>query len=95
MRGEVGGGNHRRREGVKPRTQTHHDDGGVAVGVRVRVHPGSDAEARGIVIDDFGEMPRGAVDIGDIHIAGPARRWAVALDSEDLVFVDTGDLAAE
>ena len=92
---EVGGGNHRRREGVGRRTRMHHDDGGVAVGVRVRVYPGSGAEAGGIVVDDFGEMPRGAVDIGDNHIAGPARRWAVVLDSDGLVFVDTGDLAAE
>lgn len=92
---EVGGGTHRRGEGVKPRTRMHHDDGGVAVGVRVRVYPGSDAEAGGIVADDFGEMPGGGVDIGDNHIAGPARRWAVVLDSDNLVFVDTGDLAAE
>ncbi|HYX99344.1 MAG TPA: hypothetical protein VE908_07290 [Mycobacterium sp.] len=80
---------------MKPRTRMHHDDGGVAVGARVRVYPGSDAEAGGIVADDFGEMPGTGVDIGDNHIADPARRWAVVLDSGNLVFVDTRDLAAE
>jgi hypothetical protein len=47
------------------------------------------------VVEDFGDMAGHAVDIGENHIAGPARRWAVLLDSGDLVFVDTGQLVAE
>ena len=90
----IGGDNHGRRA-RRGRRVREDRDGGVAVGVRVRVYPGSDAEAGGIVVDDFGEMPGDGVDIGDNHIAGPARRWAVVLDSDNLVFVDTGDLAAE
>ena len=50
----------------------------VTVNVRVRVYPGTDAEVRGSVVEDFGDMAGHAVDIGD-RIVGPARRWAVVL----------------
>jgi hypothetical protein len=70
-------------------------DSPVAVNVRVCVYPGTDAEVRGSVVEDFGDMAGQAVDIGENHIAGPARRWAVLLDTGDLVFVDTGQLTAE
>lgn len=70
-------------------------DSSVAVNVRVRVHPGTDGEVRGTVIEDFGDLAGHAVDIGENHMAGPARRWAVALDSGGLVFVDSDKLAAE
>jgi hypothetical protein len=70
-------------------------DSDVAVNGRVRVYPGTDAEVRGSVVEDFGDMAGHAVDIGENHIAGPARRWAVLLDTGDLVFVDTGQLVAE
>ncbi len=66
----------------------------VTVNVRVRVYPGTDAEVRGSVVEDFGDMAGHAVDIGD-RIVGPARRWAVVLDAGGLVFVDTDQLVAE
>ena len=67
----------------------------VAVNARVRVYPGTDGEIRGSVVEDFGDMAGHAVDIGENHIVGPARRWAVALDTGGLVFVDSDQLAAE
>ena len=69
-------------------------DSRVAVNVRVHVHPGTDGEARGTVVEDFGDLAGQAVDIGD-RIVGPARRWAVALDAGGLVFVDSDQLVAE
>ena len=53
------------------------------------------AECRGIIVEDFGEMAAQAVDIGGEHFADPARRWAVQLDTGDLVFVNTDQLVAE
>ena len=70
-------------------------DSRVATNVRVRVDPGTDGEIRGTVVEDFGDMAGHAVDIGENHIVGPARRWAVALDAGDLVFVDSDQLVAE
>jgi hypothetical protein len=67
----------------------------VAVNVRVRVHPGTDGEVRGTVVEDFGDLAGHAVDIGETRIVGPARRWAVVLDEGGLVFVDSDQLAAE
>ena len=69
-------------------------DSPVAMNVRVRVHPGTDGEIRGTVVEDFGDLAGHAVDIGD-RIVGPARRWAVALDAGGLVFVDSDQLTAE
>ena len=70
-------------------------DSSLAVNVRVRVHPGTDAEVHGIVLEDFGDLAGHAVDIGENHMVDPARRWAVALDTGGLVFVDSDQLAAE
>lgn len=70
-------------------------DGGIAVDVRVRVHPGTDDEALGLVVDDFGDSAGYSVDIGDNHIADPARRWAVLLDSGSLTFVNSDVLTPE
>ena len=67
----------------------------MAVNVRVRVYPGTDGEVGGTVVEDFGDLAGQVVDIGENHIAGPARRWAVALDAGGLVFVDSDQLAAE
>jgi len=67
----------------------------VAVNVRVRVYPGTDGEVGATVVEDFGDMAVHAVDIGENHIVGPARRGAVALDTGGLVFVDSDQLAAE
>jgi hypothetical protein len=67
----------------------------LAVNMRVRVYPGTDGEVRGTVLEDFGDLAGHAVDIGENHMVGPARRWAVALDAGGLVFVDSDQLAAE
>jgi hypothetical protein len=47
------------------------------------------------VVEDFGDLAGHVVDIGENHMVGPARRWAVALDTGGLVFVDSDQLAAE
>jgi hypothetical protein len=66
-----------------------------AVGVRVRVHRGQSTEAAGTVVEDFGDTVGVPVDIGDTHIADPARRWAVALDDGGLMFLDSEHLTIE
>jgi hypothetical protein len=71
------------------------DDQGIAVDVRVRVHPGTDDEGGGLVVDDFGDSAGYSVDIGDSHIADPARRWAVLLDTGSLTFVNSDVLTPE
>ena len=53
------------------------------------------AESRGIIVEDFGEMAAQPVEISGQHFADPARRWAVQLDTGDLVFVNTDQLVAE
>ncbi len=70
-------------------------DGQLVVTMRVRVYPGTQDESRGVIVEDFGEMQAHAVDRGGQHFADPARRWAVQLDTGELVFVDTGQLVAE
>jgi hypothetical protein len=76
-------------------TTDHNTDARVAVDMRVRVYPGTDAESRGVVVDDFGDTAGQPVDIGGNHIADPARRWAVMLDTGALVFTDTDQLLPE
>ena len=61
------------------------NDAELAVGMRVRVYPGTDAEGRGVVVADCGQAAGYPVEIGGNHIADPARRWAVVLDTGDLV----------
>lgn len=73
----------------------NNSDGGLDVNVRVLVHPDTDEEARGVVVDDFGDAAGYAVSVGDNHIADPARRWVVQLDSGWLTFVDSADLRPE
>ena len=82
---------------IKDSSGTAGDAGGsrVAVNARVHVYPGTDAEVGGTVVEDFGDLAGHAVDIGENHIARPARRWAVALDAGGLVFVDSDELLAE
>ena len=63
-----------------------------AVGVSVRVYPGTDRECLGVVVDDFGDSAGQRVDIGEHHIVDAARRWAVRLGDGNLVFVDSDDL---
>ncbi len=69
-------------------------DAQLAVNTRVRVYPGTDAECRGVIVEDFGELAGQAVDLGSVHI-DPARRWAVHLDSGTLVFVNTDHVVAD
>lgn len=68
---------------------------GVAVTARVRVFPSTEKEAGGVVLEDFGAGVGIPVEIGGERIVGPARRWAVMLDDDDLVFVDSDQLVAE
>jgi hypothetical protein len=70
-------------------------DAQLVVNMRVRVYPGTQAESRGAIVEDFGEMAAQPVDLGGKHFADPARRWAVQLDTGDLVFVDTDQLVPE
>ncbi len=67
----------------------------LAVNMRVRVYPGTDAETPGVIVEDFGDLAGQAIEIGDMHFADPARRWAVQLDTGDLVFVNTDHLVAD
>jgi hypothetical protein len=69
--------------------------GQLAVNMRVRVYPGTDAESRGVIVEDFGEMAGQPVEIGGQRFADPARRWAVLLDTGNLVFANTDQLVAE
>ena len=69
-------------------------DAHLAVNMRVRVYRGIDAECPGVIVEDFGDLAGQAVEIGGHHI-DPARRWAVVLDTGDLVFVNTDDLLAD
>lgn len=81
---------------VKKSAQKRADgDEAVAVDQRVRVFVDTDDEARGVVVEDFGELAGHAVDLGDVHIADAARRWAVLLDAGTLVFVDSHQIAPE
>lgn len=80
---------------VAGRGEAEMNEGGATfwVGQAVRVYPGTDRDRHGVVLDDFGEIAGQSVDIANTRIAGPARRWAVGLDSGELVFVDTDQLA--
>jgi hypothetical protein len=69
--------------------------GQLAIDMRVVVYPGTNAESDGIVVDDFGSAAGYPVDIAGTRIVGPARRWAVSLDSGELVFVDSDSLAVK
>jgi hypothetical protein len=62
-------------------------DESVAIDMRVRVYPGTDAECRGVIVDDFGQAAG--------HLADPARRWAVRLDTGSLVFTNSDQLVPE
>jgi hypothetical protein len=62
--------------------------------MRVRVYPHTEAEASGVVVEDFGDSAGYSVDIGS-RIVDPARRWAVQLDNGGLVFVDSDDIVVD
>ena len=67
----------------------------VAVGARVRVLPGGDTEGFGVIIEDFGERPRGDARTGADQIAIAPRRWAVMLDDGSLVFANSDQIAMD
>ena len=76
------------------------DDGGtppveMAISTRVRVFPSTEKEAHGVIVDDYGENIGIPVEIGGDRIVEAARRWAVQLDDDNLVFVDSENLVAE
>ena len=60
----------------------------------VRVYPETDRESRGVIVEDFGDIAGVEVRVGNRHIVGPAKRWAVCLESGELVFVDSDQLVA-
>jgi hypothetical protein len=64
----------------------------IAVDMRVRICPHTEAEARGVIVEGFGDTGGYGVDIGTHHIASPARRWAVQLDNGELVFFNSADI---
>ncbi|MCW2649806.1 MAG: hypothetical protein JWR32_782 [Mycobacterium sp.] len=66
----------------------------ISVDTAVRVYPGTDAETHGVIVEDFGDIAGEGVVVAGERIAAPARRWAVRLDTGDLVFVDSHELAA-
>jgi hypothetical protein len=67
----------------------------IAVDTRVVVHPGTDHEMHGVVVEDFADLAGMAVDVAENRIVEAARRWAVSLDDGGLVFVDSDSLIAE
>jgi hypothetical protein len=67
-------------------------DAGIAVGVSVRVYPGTERERFGVVVEDFGDAAGQRVEIGQHRIVDAARRWAVRVSDGSLVFVDSADL---
>ena len=67
----------------------------IAADRRVRVYPRTEAEARGVIVEDFGETAGYGVEIGAHRIVNPARRWAVQLDNGELVFVNSADIVVD
>ncbi len=66
----------------------------LAVNSPVLVYPETDQQQGGVIVDDFGTSAGQAVEIGSTRIAAAARRWAVRLNSGDLVFVNSDELRA-
>jgi hypothetical protein len=67
----------------------------ISVGSSVRAYPGTSREIRGVVIEDFGDFSGHPVDVGEHHIVDAARRWAVRVYDDTLVFVDDDDIVAD
>ena len=66
----------------------------LGVNTPVVVYPESDQQQGGVIIEDFGESAGQPIDVGSNRIVEAARRWAVRLNSGDLVFVDSHQLRA-
>jgi hypothetical protein len=65
---------------------------GLEVNAPVLVFPGSAEQQDGVIVEDFGHSAGQPIDIGTNRIVDAARRWAVRLNSGDLVFVDSDQL---
>jgi hypothetical protein len=70
-------------------------DAQVTLGARVRVHPGTDTESAGVIIEDFGDMSALDKAVGANQVVKLPRRWAVALDDGTLVFVDSDQITTD
>jgi hypothetical protein len=70
------------------------DTGGLAVDTPVLVYPETAEQQGGVIVEDFGPSAGQAVEVGSNRIAAAARRWAVRLNSGDLVFVNSDELRA-
>ena len=66
----------------------------LAVDSPVLVYPETAEQQGGVIVEDFGPSAGQAVEVGSVRIAGAARRWAVRLNSGDLVFVNSDELRA-
>jgi hypothetical protein len=53
---------------------------------------GTPRETRGVIVEGFGAESGQPLDVGD-RIVAAARRWAVVLADDSLVFVDDADVA--
>jgi hypothetical protein len=80
-------------KGHRTQAEDGSEGSAIAIGVSVRVYPGTDRERLGVVVEDFGDTVGERVHIGQHHIADAARRWAVQLGDGDLVFADSSELA--
>ncbi len=69
-------------------------DARLAVNMRVRVYPDTEAETPGVILEDFGDLAGQTVDIGGQQIKA-ARRWAVQLGTGNLVFANSDQLVPE
>jgi hypothetical protein len=66
----------------------------LAVDSPVLVYPETVEQQGGVIVEDFGSSAGQAVEVGSTRIAAAARRWAVRLNSGDLVFVNSDELRA-
>ena len=66
----------------------------LAVNSPVLVYPETEQQQGGVIIEDFGPSAGQAVEVGSNQIAAAARRWAVRLNSGELVFVNSEELRA-
>jgi hypothetical protein len=63
----------------------------IGPGYRVVVFAGTKQQARGEVIEDFGQDLETTETATDTH-SDPPRRWAIRTDDELLVFANTDDI---
>jgi len=67
-------------------------DSELTVGARVLVRRHAEADVIGEVVEDYGPLTESG---GRGHEWAPARRWAVALDDERLIFADTDEVTVD